>query len=341
MAAAEHPTPPIWERAERHLRVILVMAVVLLLAGMVSMWSIEKSAEPLYKSVPDWSPLGYTYSLALFVFPLIALVLWFRKHRNDHPRHGRAFAITMAVFGVLWCAVDIFLATLFFRFPNAAAHIEPMFWGYEWGVGFTQSIPYEEFAFYFGAISVILLLYLWSREEWYNRYSLPFDEYEQRARTTPPLVSLHWRSVFWGSATLATALLYKKFGPHDHHAGLPGYFMLLWAMAVIPTALLTQRVSPFMNDRALLFTVMAVVLVSLLWEVTLALPNGWWDYRHEHMMGLFMKPWNGLPFEAVLLWPISAWSNVLLFETFRIYVYSDRPFWVLLFGRKPEPLGQP
>jgi hypothetical protein len=147
--------------------------------------------------------------------------------------------------------------------------------------------------------------------------------------------------VFWGSATLATALLYKKFGPHDHHAGLPGYFMLLWAMAVIPTALLTQRVSPFMNDRALLFTVMAVVLVSLLWEVTLALPNGWWDYRHEHMMGLFMKPWNGLPFEAVLLWPISAWSNVLLFETFRIYVYSDRPFWVLLFGRKPEPLGQP
>jgi hypothetical protein len=86
---------------------------------------------------------------------------------------------------------------------------------------------------------------------------------------------------------------------------------------------------------------MAVVLVSLLWEVTLALPNGWRDYRHEHMMGLFMKPWNGLPFEAVLLWPISAWSNVLLFETFRIYVYSDRPFWVLLFGRKPEPLGQP
>jgi hypothetical protein len=211
-----------------------------------------------------------------------------------------------------------------------------MFWGYTWGQGFAQDIPYEEFAFYFGAISVILLLYLWSREEWYDRYSLPIDEYERHARSTPPLVDLHWRSVFWGAATLATAMLYKKFGPHDHHAGLPGYFLLLWAMAVIPTALLTKRISPFLNERALLFTVMAVMLVSLLWEVTLALPNGWWNYRHEHMMGLFMKPWNGLPFEAVLLWPISAWSNVLLFEMFRIYVYSDRHFWELLFGRKPE-----
>jgi hypothetical protein len=76
------------------------------------------------------------------------------------------------------------------------------------------------------------------------------------------------------------------------------------------------------------------VLVSLLWEVTLALPNGWWDYHHARMLGVLIEPWSELPLEATALWPISAWSNVLLFELFRVKLHSGRSFGELLFGRR-------
>ena len=338
MAAAEQPTHPISERAERHLRVILVMVVVLLSAAFVSMSSIERSAEPLYKSVPDWSPLGYTYSLALFGFPLVALILWFRKHRRKHARHGRAFWLTMGVFSVLWCAVDIFLANLFFRFPNAAAHIKPMFWGYMWGQGFTHSIPYEEFAFYFGAISVILLLYLWSREEWYDAL-LAADPRITRSGPAAP-----HRSWICTGARCSGAPRHspprcstRSSGPMTTMRACRGTSCCSGAMAVIPTALLTRRISPFMNDRALLFTIMAVMLVSLLWEVTLALPNGWWNYRHEHMMGLFMKPWNGHALRGgAAVADLRVVQRAALRDVPDLRVLGPARSWSFLFGRKSE-----
>ncbi len=332
MASADLPGPGAWQRAERHLRMIITMIVVLAGAAAVSMWSIEGPPEPQYPNRSDWSPLGYTYSLALFGFPLLALAGWFLGHRRKSPLHGKAFGLTLLAVFPLWCVIDLLLANRFFLFPNKNAHIDPMFWGFEAGKGWTRSIPYEEFAFYLGAVMVLVLLYLWASEVWYSRYNLPDGEYRRLARTTPPLVEVNWRTVWLGLASLATVILYKKLGPHPYHDGLPEYFMLLWALATIPTALLVRRLSPFMNDRALLFTIMASLLVSLLWEVTLALPNGWWNYRHEHMMGLFIVPWTHLPFEETLLWPISGWSNVLLFELFRVRLYSGRPFRELLFG---------
>ena len=45
-----------------------------------------------------------------------------------------------------------------------------------------------------------------------------------------------------------------------------------------------------------------ILLISLLWEVTLAIPYGWWDYRPGAMMGLAIAAWRGLPVEAVCVW---------------------------------------
>lgn len=330
MAAANHPEPLSWQRAERPLRIIVVMLAVLSGAAFVSMWSIPGPPTPRYEE-PGWSPYGYTYSLALFAFPLLALSGWYLGHRKRCPLHGRALGLTLAAVFPLWCLVDLFLANRFFRFPNSSAHYNPMFWGYELGVGWTRSIPYEEFAFYFGAVTVMVLLYLWASEVWYARYTHSEAAYRKRAEETPPLVDVHWGWVVFALAVLAGGFAVKKTGPYP--AGWPEYFLLLWGLATLPTVLLVRHLSPFLNDRALLFTVMATVLVSLLWEVTLALPNGWWDYHHAHMLGVFVEPWSKLPIEATTLWPVSAWSNVLLFELFRVKLYSGRSFRELLFGR--------
>ena len=52
----------------------------------------------------------------------------------------------------------------------------------------------------------------------------------------------------------------------------------------------------------------------------------------DHTLGVFVEPWSKLPIEATTLWPVSAWSNVLLFELFRVKLYSGRSFRELLFG---------
>ena len=333
MASENVPEPLFWPRAERHLRMIVVMVAVLTAATVVSVWPIEGPPHPRYAE-PGWSPYGYTASLALFVFPLVALLGWYWGYRRRRPLDIKALGFTLLAVSPLWCVVDLLLANRFFRFPNPNAHWNPMFWGYEFGVGWTRSIPYEEFAFYLGAVVVMVFLYLWANEVWYARYGHDETTYRQRAKKTPPLVEVSPGWSGFAGVVLVAGLIVKRYSAEP--AGLPEYFLFLWALAALPTVLLVRRLAPFVNDRALLFTVMATLLVSLLWEVTLALPNGWWDYHHTHMLGVFIEPWSRLPLEATTLWPVSAWSNVLLFELFRVRFYSGRPFRELLFGPAPN-----
>jgi len=81
----------------------------------------------------------------------------------------------------------------------------------------------------------------------------------------------------------------------------------------------------FINWRALSLTMFFILLVSLLWEATLALPYGWWNYQHAAMMGLFIGAWAGLPIEAVLVWLAVSYGTVILFEVVKIWQASGRP----------------
>jgi hypothetical protein len=50
------------------------------------------------------------------------------------------------------------------------------------------------------------------------------------------------------------------------------------------------------------FTMLITTLISIIWEVTLALPRGYWNYNPEYMLGISIEPWNNLPVEAVSVW---------------------------------------
>jgi hypothetical protein len=81
----------------------------------------------------------------------------------------------------------------------------------------------------------------------------------------------------------------------------------------------------FINWRALSLTLFLVLLISLLWEATLALPYGWWNYQHRQMMGLFIGAWDDLPIEAVFVWLAVAYGTIIVFEVVKLWQASGLP----------------
>ncbi len=69
-----------------------------------------------------------------------------------------------------------------------------------------------------------------------------------------------------------------------------------------------------------------------MWEATLALPYGWWDYNHNQMVGVFITPWSSLPIEAVVLWVAATWSNIAIYEVAKLWVHRRRGAPVQLSG---------
>src|SRR5512133_722452 len=73
------------------------------------------------------------------------------------------------------------------------------------------------------------------------------------------------------------------------------------------------------NWRAFSFTFFLLLLISLLWEATLALPYGWWEYWPSTMMGLHIRAWSGLPIEAVFVWFAVTFTTVITYEVIKIW----------------------
>lgn len=285
------------------------------------------------------SPYGYTVSLVLFLVPSALMCIWFRRQRAAIPDQWRAFWATTAIVSSIWILVDLLLGNAFFRFPNPGATLGILAPGYEFGVGWRPSIPVEEFAFYILGCFTILLGYIWGAESWLSAYTLPAAEYDRRVSQVDRLINVRATPIAVAVVIFLVVLVWKKFGWHDDTEGFPAYFLLELILVVAPAAMLNRAVAPVVNAPAFIFKTLTLVLTSLLWEATLALPYGWWGYRHENMMGILVRPWFNLPIEAVLLWPSAAWMQINLYEAIRIYLRSGRPLMNLLFHRRPPTVA--
>jgi len=80
----------------------------------------------------------------------------------------------------------------------------------------------------------------------------------------------------------------------------------------------------FVNWRAFIFSMLATVLISIIWEVTLALPRGYWDYQHGAMLGIFIGVWHDLPIEAITVW-IFCTLVIMFYEYVKICYFTDEP----------------
>ena len=263
---------------------------------------------------PNASPHGYTWSLLLFIVPILVIGVWFLPSEGlEIPQ--RAFWRTVAILVPAGWALDVIFAHCFFCFPNSNATL---------GIpapALEHPVPIEEYVFYLTGFITILLLYIWLSEYWLAAYTL--EDYPGEARALPRLLQFHPASLILGLALVAIAIIYKRWFSSVPD-GWPGYFIVLVAGGLIPSISFFPAVRRFINWRALSLTMFFILLVSMLWEATLALPYGWWNYQHHAMMGIFIGAWSQLPIEAVMVWLAVTYGTVILFEAVKIWQASGR-----------------
>lgn len=272
----------------------------------------------------DPTPQGYTWSLLLFVVPIIVIAGWlFPQERIRLPKS--AFWRTISILVPLGFALDFFFAHKFFVFPNRHATLEigaPALGG---------SVPIEEYLFYCSGFIAILLIYIWLDEFWLAAYNVP--DYVEEAKKNAKLLVFHPTSAVLGVLLAAAAVIYKKmFSPEP--AGFPGYVTVLIVGGLIPAVGFYPTVKASINWRAFSLVLLYVLLVSLLWEATLALPYGWWGYQPRQMLGLSVKAWSSLPLEAVCVWIAVTYGTTITFEVMKLWLASQKPTREAFFGTK-------
>jgi len=288
------------------------MLAMLLIPAAIALHSVKRPAS--LQVLPDASPHGYTWSLLLFIVPIVVIAVWFLPSQGlEIPR--RAFWRTIGVLVPIGCLLDVVCAQWFFCFPNPQTTLGVL------APALGHWVPIEEYVFYCTGFIMILLRYVWMCEFWLAAYTV--QDYRGEARALPKLLKFHPASLAVGVVLIAAAFANKKwFSPA--HDGLPGYFIVLVAGGLIPSMSFYPATRKFINRRALNLTMFLILLVSMLWEATLALPYGWWNYQPHAMVGVFIGAWSDLPIEAVLVWLAVTYGTVILFEAVKIWQASGR-----------------
>ncbi len=307
------PLPPPPKTAQPHkplqaFQVVFVIASLLIIPAALTLRSVVDPGV-LEIGSENPTPRGYTWSLLLFILPLAALGLWFAR-RSELRLARRAFWRTIVILVPLGFLLDLLFGNAFFTFPNQSSTL---------GLGIPAiggPIPAEEFVFYLTGFMLVLLSYIWADEWWVSAYNIP--DYQAATRGLQRIARFHFPSVLLGAGLIAAAVVFKK-AVSASPAGFPWYFTYLTAASIVPSAGFFHTAQPFINWRAFSFTFFLILLISLLWEVTLALPYGWWGYRPATMMGLSIGAWRGLPVEAVCVWLAVSFTTVITYEVIKIW----------------------
>jgi len=135
--------------------VVFAIAAALVVPAAIALRTIIHPAV-LQATSDNPTPLGYTWSLALFIIPLGALSWWF-VCRPDLQFSRKAFWRTIAALAPLGFLLDLLFGNAFFTFPNKAATL-----GRE-APALGGAIPIEEFVFYLTGFMLVLLSYIWVR----------------------------------------------------------------------------------------------------------------------------------------------------------------------------------
>ncbi len=179
--------------------VVAMMSMVALPAAI----TLNTIRRPAALAVPaDPTPYGYTWSLLLFIIPIVAIAFWFLPCEGVKiPK--KAFWLTLAILVPLGCGLDFFFARWFFLFPNRGATL---------GLGAPAlggSVPVEEYLFYLTGFMAVLMLYIWMDEYWLAAYNVP--DYPGEAKKISRLLRFHPTSLVLGAALIVAAIGYKKF----------------------------------------------------------------------------------------------------------------------------------
>ena len=305
--------------------IVVAMLAMIVIPAAITLGTVHHPA-PLQHVDQASTPHGYTFSLLLFIVPSIVIGVWFIPREALHiPR--RAFCWTLAILVPLGFLLDFVFAQWFFEYPNRGATL---------GISapaLGRVVPVEEYVFYFTGFLTILLLYVWLGEFWLAAYNV--IDYPGEAKKVVRLLQFHPWSLMVAAALIAAAWFYKKhFALAGDRPGFPGYFTFLVAGALLPAVSFFPVAKRFINWRALNLTLFFMLLVSLTWEATLAVPYQWWNFQHRQMTGLFVSAWSELPIEEVCVWIAVTYATAIVFEVVKIWLASERPLREAMLGAK-------
>ena len=293
---------------------LLVMGILVMIAIPAAVTLHTARIAPVVDpTAQNLTPYGYTISLLLFIVPTLVISIWFLPCERVRVSR-KSFWRTIAFLFPLGVILDFFFARFFFTFsnPNATLRIKAPALG--------GGVPVEEYLFYFTGFVAVLLIYIWLDEYWLAAYSIPVDA--ARRTDFERLLQFHPQSLILGVVLIGGAILARYLvgiGP-----GFPGYFVFLVVGALGPSALLFPSALPVINWRAFGLTFFLILLISLLWEATLALPYGWWGFRDAQMMGIYITAWSRLPVEEVCVWCAVTYATVVVYETVRRWQSSGK-----------------
>ncbi|MFN0158333.1 MAG: hypothetical protein ACKVRP_09725 [Bacteroidota bacterium] len=292
----------------RAFQIFFVMVALLVVPATITLRTVEHPGV-LVVSSENPTPMGYAVSLLLFLMPLGCVAWWFLRHPGlRFPQ--KSFWWTIGVLTPCGFALDLLFGNDFFSFENTQSVI---------GIAVPAvggPIPIEEFIFYSSGFMLILLIYIWCDEYWVREYNIP--DYAEAARGIQRIVHFHATSLVLGAVLISAAIACKKvLNPSTD--GFPWYFTYLVLAAIGPSVGFFETAKPFINWRAFGFTFFPVLLISLLWEVTLAVPYQWWGYKKETLIGISIGAWSNLPIEAVCVWLTVTFATVITYETIKVW----------------------
>jgi len=296
-------------------KIVLLLIGILIIPAALVLNTVKYPGE--FKLTSDNpTPLGYSWSLLMFIIPILAILIWLHLNR-ELKLLQRAFWMTILGLVPLGFILDILFGSLFFNFLNQKATLGINLPGYDFETHhWAFQLPIEEFVFYLTGFVAVLILYLWCDEYWLAAYNV--QNYKSEVKPLKRILSFHPFSLLIGVLLIAIVILYKKFGNHPYRAGFPGYFMFLTMTAIMPSILFFSTVRSFINWRAFSFTFYFITMISLIWEATLGIPYQWWGYNYDQMMGITIDAWYKLPIEAVLVWISVSFTTIIIFEMIKI-----------------------
>jgi len=302
---------------------VVAMLTMIVIPAAITLHSVRTAAPPIPLNQGS-TPHGYTISLLLFIVPVTFIAIWFLPSEGLHIPQ-RAFGWTLAILVPLGCLLDFVFAQWFFDYPNVGATL---------GIpapALGRPVPFEEYVFYLTGFLAVLLLYVWLGEFWVAAYNV--IDYPSEAKTVRRLLHFHPTSLILAAVLIGAAWFFKKhLALPEDQAGFPGYFTFLVVGALLPAVSFFPVARRFINWRALSLTLFFMLLVSLLWEATLAVPYQWWGFQHHQMIGFFIGAWSALPIEEVCVWIAVTYATAIVFEVVKVLLASERPVRQALLG---------
>jgi hypothetical protein len=290
--------------------IVIAMLAMLAVPAAITLHTVHIPGPPIPVNQHS-TPHGYTWSLLLFIVPIAVIGGWFLPSEGLRIPQRASFW-TLAILVPLGFLLDFVFAQWFFCYPNLGATLGIP------AAALGHSVPIEEYVFYLTGFLVVLLLYIWLGEFWLAAYNVP--DYPAEAQAVGRrLLQFHPTSLILALLLIGAAYVYKKnFALPADRAGFPGYFTLLVAGGLAPAISFFPVVRRFINWRAFSLTFIFILLTSLMWEATLAVPYSWWNYQHRQMLGFFIGAWAGLPLEAVCVWIAVTYATVIVFEVVKV-----------------------